>query len=267
MLDISYISYICIIYMSNYIVPLSLQTPSPHRFYSVPLVCGIWDNKSVSELMLEMRNKTQEHEENLGQFKTSLGAFKALRKAEDLDKMLPDKSKNWEMKKIMEFHETFFDEESGNTREQGIKQLKDYFIEETKAYQIKCSVSKKYLDDLKKEVETRALKNKEGVEENKNTFIPIIPMHAPIIFRVLLTLFSFCIYFKLIDFNLNYLIPYIPDIVIPTIILSLVLFIWEYYRLYSKARKYYKVGKTTYMFCKEKIYYLYQKIYSFYKNL
>jgi hypothetical protein len=232
----------------------------------VRLVSGIWDKKSTSELLLEMSNKTKEHQDNMGQYQESLNTLKTFRKAENLDKALSKNSlsnpeQNVEMKRLIEFYSTFFDEDSGNTREEGIKQLRRYLIDEVKADQNEANLSKKYLDDIKKEIDIRkeVPKNKEAIEENKNIFIPIIPMHVRILFRILLTFFSFGIYFKLIDFNLNYLIPYIPEVVIPTIFTSLVLFIWEYYRLYSKARKYYKVGKTTYMFCKKKIYSFYKK--------
>jgi hypothetical protein len=47
---------------------------------------------------------------------------------------LSDKSKNGEMKKIMEFHESFFDEDSGNSREEGIGQLNSYLEEEKNGY-------------------------------------------------------------------------------------------------------------------------------------
>jgi hypothetical protein len=83
-------------------------------------------------------------------------------------------------------------------------------------------------------------------------------MYSSILFHIFLTIFTFCIYFKLIDFDLSYWIFYTPEVAIPTIITSILWFVWEYYRLYSKVRKYYKVGKIIYMFCKKKIYSLYK---------
>jgi uncharacterized membrane protein len=150
------------------------------------------------------------------------------------------------MKEIMEYYESYFDEDSGNTREEGIKQLQDYLEEEIKIHRDKTINVKKNIDEIQKELDTR-----KAVEENKNIFIPIIPMYNPIIFNIFLTIFSFCIYFNLIDFNLNYLILHIPDVVLPTIITSILLFVWEYYRLYSKVRKYYNIGKIIYIFCKK----------------
>ena len=79
-------------------------------------------------------------------------------------------------------------------------------------------------------------------------------------------MFSLSIYLELIDFNIDYLYFHIPEVVIPTIITSTVLFIWEYYRLYSKVKKYYNIGKVIFMFCKKKISFFYEKVYSFYKK-
>lgn len=83
-------------------------------------------------------------------------------------------------------------------------------------------------------------------------------MYSSIIFRIFLAVFSICISFNLIDFNLNYLICHLPNVVIPTIITNVVLFIWESYRLYSKFNKYYKLCKTIISYVKNN-YKLYKK--------
>jgi hypothetical protein len=44
------------------------------------------------------------------------------------------------------------------------------------------------------------------------------------------------------------------------ILTNIVLFVWEYYRLYSKVRKYYKLGKIIYIFCKEKFLLIIHKV-------
>jgi hypothetical protein len=172
------------------------------------------------------------------------------------------------MNAIMKYYNSYFDEYSGNTREEGIKQLEGYLKEELDSSKHNISKLRKDMAEIKKEMDAKkAVEDaKKAVEDNKNTFFPVIPMYSPSIFRIFLTIFSICISFKLIDFNLNYLIFHLPEVVIPTIITSVVLFAWECYRLYSKFRKYYKVGKIIYMFCKKKIYSFYKKIYSFYKN-
>jgi hypothetical protein len=255
----------------------------------VSLQSGVWENKSLKELFLELRKKSLEHNDKVLLYSSTKKDLTNLARAKYLDTKLPDKSTNGEMNVIMRYYNTYFDPDSGNTREEGIKQLQDYLKEElnTSKYNInklrkdideikKAMDAKKAVEDAKKPVEDA----KKAIEDNKKTFFPIIPMYSPIIFRIFLTIFSICISFKLIDFNLNYLIFHIPEVVIPTIITSVVLFAWESYRLYSKFKKYYKLGKIVYMFCKkkihsfhkkiyylyEKIYYFYEKIYSFYKN-
>ena len=229
------------------------------------LESGIWSTKSVAELLLERKNKAKEHNTNVQSYKDSIEDLKHFTKAENLEKILTDKSTNSDMNKIMEFHPVFFDEESGNNRESGVKELKRYLEEEVKAQTSLCEKTQKYLEDLTKELNAR-----KEIEETKNTFIPIISFYSPILFRVFLTIFSLCIYFKLIDFNINYWIFDLPEVVIPTIITSVVLFVWEYYRFYNGIRKYYNIFKLIYMFCvfcKNKLYYYYKKIYSFYKKL
>ena len=124
------------------------------------------------------------------------------------------------------------------------------------SYKNTCTKLKKDMDDIKRELDAKkaAEDAKITVEENKNTFLPIIPMHSITLFRVLLTIFSYFIYFKLIDINLSFLIFNLPEVVIPWIITIIAYFVWESYRLYSKVRKYYKAGKIIYMFCIKNIY-------------
>ena len=233
-------------FMLNNIVRLSLYRPSPHRFYSVALQSGGWNNKSIPELLLEIKSKKREYNNNVDHFKNARTELKNLMKAKYLDSKLQDKSKNREMEEIIKFYEAYFDKDSGNTRAEGIAQLEGYLDEEIRTYLKNMSNIKKNIDEIQKELET-----KKAVEENQNTFIPIIPMYSPIIFSIFLTIFSFCISFKLIDFNLIFLNFHIPEFVIPTAITSILLFVWQYYRLYSKVRKYYKIGKIIYMFCKK----------------
>ena len=138
--------------MTNYITPLHLYTPSPHKFYSVRLVSGIWDNKSNSELLLELSNKTKENEDNRQQLSTSLEPLEILnRKPANLKEQL-------ELNRLMSFYSSFFDEDSGNTKEEGINQLKNYLDEESKLLRQKAYLSQKYLDDLKKEIDIRSSK-------------------------------------------------------------------------------------------------------------
>ena len=169
------------------------------------------------------------------------------------------------MKQIMKHYETYFDEDSGNTREQGIEQLEKYIKEEAESRFNEYEKLSKKMKDIKEEITKRREieENQKAVEENQNTFLsifPIITINSFSILRILLTIFSCLISFKCIDFNLNYLMLNIPEITIPIMLTSVVLFVWEYYRLYSKVRKSYKVGKIIYIFCKDKLYPFYKKI-------
>jgi len=162
------------------------------------------------------------------------------------------------MKQIMKHYETYFDEDSGNTREQGIEQLEKYIKEEAESRFNEYEKLSKKMKDIKEEITKRR-----EIEENQNTFLsifPIIPMNSFSILRIFLTIFSCLISFKCIDLDLNYLMLNIPEITIPIMLTSVVLFVWEYYRLYSKVRKSYKVGKIIYIFCKDKLYPFYKKI-------
>jgi prefoldin subunit 5 len=249
-------------FILNNIALLSSDVPSPHSFYSVPLQSGVWENKSIKELFIELKKKCAEYNDNMSQHNSTIKDLTNLKKAKDLDTKISDKSKNRDMNEIIKYYDTFFDKDSGNDREEGIKQLEGYLKEELSGFKDNLRKIKKDIDEIKKEKDAKkAVEDaKKAVEENKNTFFPLIPMYSPSIFRILLTIFSICISFKLIDFNLNYFIFHLPEVVIPTIITSVVLFAWECYRLYSKFRKYYKVGKIIYMFCKKKIYSFYKKL-------
>ena len=241
-------------FILNNIASLSLYVPNPHSFYSVPLQSGVWENKSIKELLIEWRKKSTEHNDNLSMHISTNKDLKKLLQAKYLDTKLPDKSKNGEMNEIMKYYNTYFDKDSGNTRDDGIDQLQSYLKEEIESSKHNVIKLKKDLYEIKKELD-----KKKAVEDNKNIFFPIIPMYSPVIFHIFLTIFSICISFKWIYFNLYYLIPYTPEVVIPAILTNIVLFVWEYYKLYSKVRKYYKVSKVIHMFCKKKIHYFYKK--------
>jgi hypothetical protein len=202
----------------------------------------------------------KEYNENASQGKGIVETIKELDKVSKLDDKLSDKSKNREMEKFIEKYPSFFDEESGNNREEGISQLKGYLEEEKKSYLYACMNLKKDIDEIKKELDS-----KKEVEQTTKTIFPIVSIHNPIIFRVLLPIFSFFIFFDLLGFNLQNLFS-IPDIIIPTIMSSTVYFLWKSYRIYSKIKNYYTISKRIYIYCKKKIYFFYKKIYFFYKK-
>jgi hypothetical protein len=261
-------------FILNNIAPSCSYMPSPYSFYSVPLQSAVWDNLSLKELFLLFKRKGIEYNENVSLYNRTRKDYINFDKAKKLDTKISDKSKNGDMNEIIKYYNTYFDEDSGNSREEGIKQLEDYLKEELSSFKGNLTKIKNDIDEIKKEIYAKkAVEDgkkevdvKKAVEDNKNTFFPVITMYSPSIFCIFLTIFSICISFKLIDFNLDYLIYHLPEVVIPTIITSTVLFAWESYRLYSKFRKYYKVGKIIYMFCKKKYILYKKKIYSFYKN-
>lgn len=234
---------------------LFLHNPSPHGFKSIPLQSGLWDNKSIKELLLEKKKVVDELKNSKDEVDGLVSDLKDSDRAEVISRMHAD-SKNGALKEIREAYPEYFDEESGNTSREGLHELSDYLKREIRIINNQRKELKNEYDEI-----IKAIEEIKAVEENKNIIIPFITLYSPILFSVSLTIFSFFIYFNLIDIDLSNF--YMPDIVIPTIITSTVLFIWEYYRLYSKIRKYYITGKMVYMFCKEKI----QKfIKSWYKN-
>lgn len=258
---------------NNLIVKFTLlfacSNPSPHKFYSIPLQSTMGDsNKSIPELLSERKNKFNEFKENLDEFNNVKTNLKNLKKAIDLDSVLPDKTKNWEMKQIMKFYEHFFDEDSGNTREEGIKQLNGYLWDEHKTYKNKLDTLKTRIQDIEKEVRSRKeLKPDNTSVIDKNQIIyPLIPIfiHIRFLIQILFTILSVSITLNLIDLNIIDYIHWILDLDIFTLyniyihpyVFIIALLLWEVYRIYNKTIKYYRIIKYIYIFSKKKYYYL-----------
>jgi len=244
----------------DFIARLSIYEFSSPSFYNKPLQSGFWSTKSDEELLLERTNKIKEFRDNSEEGRNLINTLKKLENASKLDDKLSDKSKNREMDKFKTEYPAFFDEDSGNNREEGINQLKDYLKEEEKACSSKYHILKGEIDEIIKEQDRR-----KKVEETIKTFFPIISIHNTILFRIFLAIFSFCIFFNFLDFDLQIFFS-IPDVIIPTIITSTMYFLWKSYRIYSKIKNYYTICKRIYMYCKKKIHFFYKKIYSFYKK-
>jgi len=265
----------------------------------VSLQSSPFENKSLKELYVEMNRLSRSYKPLLSNTTSVESELKLLSKAKVLEDKLLDKEKNGEMNKLIEYYSTYFDEESGNTRQEGIGQLQEYLeqeleghkatymrykfrhrmiwkvIQDRKAIQAQKDIENQKDVEDKKDIENRklveenpktvenqkAVENQKDIEENKKTVVntqntffaifSIIPINIFTTLRILLTIFSLIISFNFIDFN--WLILYLPKIAIPTILTTIVLFVWEYYRLYSKVRKYCKVGKLIYMFCEKYI--------------
>jgi len=293
----------------------------PHSFCNIPLKCGYWDKYSIEEMVSKKREWRKMFDKNLDEYNASNAELHNFIKAKELDNKLADKSKNGEMNAIMDHYRSFFDEESGNTREQGIEQLEQYLkdtkaeflnrgrkiridIERlTKATDIKRQLKKEggekvgegsnitgeenkitvgennkieenkiTIGEAKKPAEENKIiaeDSKKIVEEtikNISTFFPVIPMYSTILFRILLTLFTFFISFNLINFDLIYCIFNI-SVIIPPMITSLVWLVWIFYRFYRKVIYYSKLCLIIYRFCKKIYMFCKKKFYSFYKKL
>jgi hypothetical protein len=247
-------------YLLNFIVQLSMYEFSSPSFYNQPLQSGFWSTKSNKELLSERTNKISEFRDNAAEGRGLVDILKKLHNASKLDEKLSDKSKNREMDELIRKYPAFFDEESGNNRKEGIDQLKNYLTEEENACKSKYHNLKKEIDEIIKELDRR-----KEVEETIKTFFPIISIHYTILFRIFLAIFSFCLFFNFLDFDLQNFFS-IPDIIIPTIITSTVYFLWKSYRIYSKMKNYYIICKRIYMYCKKNVLFFYKKIYSFYKK-
>ena len=149
--------------------------PSPHVFCNLSLQSGVWDKKSSKELVLEKNKLLDEHSKSIDQFRSAKDELLQFLEAKKLDSKLPDKSKNSQMNEVMKFYESYFDEDSGNTREEGIKQLEEFLRGEVKTY---GKISHNIMDNIKeikdivdnrwkKLEELRKTENAKTVEENK----------------------------------------------------------------------------------------------------
>ena len=183
----------------------------------MPLQSGVWNNKSILELVSEKKRIAEEFKDAKDEFKGLSSDLKDIRKAKVVSGVA-EESKNGPLKEMRQAYPIYFDEDSGNTTREGMDQLENYLREEVSAYKNKTIELKKIFDEIEKVLEA-----KKAVEENNSTVLPFITAYSPILFSIFFTIFSFCIYFKLIDiYPLNF---DMPEVVIPTIITSTVLFI------------------------------------------
>ena len=101
-----------------------MEGPKVHSFTYLPLHSASFNNKNALDKL------TQNKSECKDDMKEAHAALKSLIDAIKLDKILKDKSKNNSMEKIMSFYEEFFDEDSGNTKEEGLKQLHQELLDD-----------------------------------------------------------------------------------------------------------------------------------------
>ena len=199
----------------------SLSRPSPHGFTSVGLHSG-FSSKSISDLLSEKKSTAALYKENKEEYVSLYRDLKDARKAKLLENKVTDKTQNRGIEQMTETYPHFFDEDSGNTRMEGITQLEQYLKDELSVVSKNRKELKETLEQINKELDARKV-----AKETANTFFPFIALYSTGFFPIFLTMFSFCIYFKLIDLDyyLNFDLPNIvlPNIVLPTIITSTIL--------------------------------------------
>jgi len=219
---------------------ISLEEPKVHYFTYVCLK----SSPPISEDELEtfIKHKKECKYELLDADE----ALKTLRKALELDKIIPDKSKNRSMQEIMSHYKEFFDEDSGNNKQEGLKQL-----------------YKELSDDLKNK-HSKYKKAKENLEQYKSNsqsiifflcrfnFISLkhILPYITFILSALSLLLTITSVFPDIYINVFLYIPdfvfdirdYIQSIIKYEIILDLPTFIWSCYKLWQKTKWYIKIG-------------------------
>jgi len=120
------------------------QTARSYAFMYIPLQSGFWSSKSVAELALEKEKAEVYYEESARDFNILHSKYLELKQAEDLDMKLSDVSKNRGMNDIIESNRSFFNKESSNNREEGIKELKKD-IEQKNFFLINVQILKRLL--------------------------------------------------------------------------------------------------------------------------
>jgi len=150
----------------------------PHSFANIPLMSTIGNTsetiKNLGKILSEKKHELMDAKD----------ALEILNKALDLDKKLSDKTKNSEMNRIIEYYSHFFDEESGNNRKQGIKQV----LQELKQdFRVKNIAYNKAKQDFEKVRNSSAA---EASNINSSNILPIIYVNfIPFNREILLYLF------------------------------------------------------------------------------
>ncbi|WP_431998964.1 hypothetical protein, partial [Streptomyces fungicidicus] len=175
-------------FILNRIILLNVHYPSPHKFKTVGLQSGLWDSKSTDELLLELKKFNALFKSTAKEYNLSFKELDLLNRAISLDSKLTDKSKNGEMNKIMHHYATYFDEESGNNRDTGIKEVHEYLTGELNSHLNKHKNIKIKIENIKKEIDKRNTPEeyKKGVESSQNSLplLTIIPINSFTIIRI-----------------------------------------------------------------------------------
>jgi len=261
----------------HYIHPyITMEEPSPHRFTNIPLRSASSSSIDNEELRTLIQDKNKCKDEMAQAHEAVQDIVKAVR----LDKMLPDKSQNKSMRDIMAHYKEYFDEESGNTKQEGLKQIYEELSKDFNLKLEKYKKAKKRFDEfnISSQYICPIL-----ISGNINLILPFFKYILPYI-TLLLSIISLVIS---IGFTFNYnILLYIPDFIWNIynyvidfikyeIVLTLPTLIWSYYTLCKKYKRYFNISINItykiYYFLKNYyiiiyIYYI-KNIYKFFKNI
>lgn len=245
------------IHLNKFLVITDPSFVKPHFFDSPCL-------KSAS--LKEIKQVKQQLNISKSDYLNAKKELSELNKADVLENMLPDVSRNNTMNYLMTQYRSFFDEESGNTREQGIDQLKTYLRED-------LAIKRKfYMDALRahdKAINGESSSSKDlnkGESSNMNsTFIlAILPknIYINIILRYLISLLNtifivigFIVFltsigfmdisFYITDYIIDSILEYISNLVYIKyeIIITIPLFLWNCISFIRKLFKYISFAK------------------------
>ena len=149
----------------------SKDYPKPHAFTSTSLNCmmgGLIHRKLLRRIT--------KHSSELEGYKNEL---RTLNKIEDLNKVLNDEEKNHSLKQLKKHYEAFFDDDSYNSTQQGLKDLREYLISEIKANQIQLNKAKFDLSKFARSSRSAGENPNSIPEENQNSIPEENPNSIP----------------------------------------------------------------------------------------
>jgi formate hydrogenlyase subunit 3/multisubunit Na+/H+ antiporter MnhD subunit len=222
---------------------ITLRSPSVHSFVYLPIYSSPSNIKDVEPLMAKKKECKEELMEAHEALKTLKGAI-------DLDKVLPDKSQNHTMKQIQSHYSAFFDEESGNSKQEGLKQLYTELLEDFNIKKNEYDKAKKNLNEFKPNSEALITVI---VTFNYNFIFSLLRIILPFI-TMFISAISLVISISTIfpGINIDIYIPdivfyirnYIESIVKYEIFISLPTLMWSFYSILNKIKRYINMGKT-----------------------
>lgn len=222
----------------------SIKTPKlqVHSFIYVPLYSTTPFQQKYNKLLQEKR----ECRDELTELKDSL---KTIKDAVRLDSILPDKSQNSSMKTILSHYKEFFDEESGNTVEEGLNQLRKELSADYKFKYNKYEEIKKELGVLESNWQSSSFFIVFPINnvffKLINIILPYVTLLISLVISVMFIMPNLELFMFMPDFIFDF-IHFIQNVIKYEIILSLPIFIWSYYSFLRKIIKCINLGKRIY---------------------